>query len=705
MPTTVADLIATLRMDASQFNRSASQVTQQVEKMGKGFGLLKTQAGIQVAQQIAQWSNALVGFGKELMAQGVQSEAFGRKFRAVFGENTEALDKWVTEHHSSFGVAEDEVQGYLAQIGNLLVGMGNTADEAGRQATEILDLAGAWSAWSGGQISVQDASDKLVKGMMGQTRGLIELGLKVTEEEVAARMAAEGLNNLTGAEAARAKQQVMFTLIQEKSTTVVEAYGDALDGAYGAQMKLRTALDEAKDAMGQVVVQASPLLSAFADLGGVPVIGTSVMGMLVGGALKGGVGALAGAVLGLTAGLVQVFDNPAFDQFVELLDKLPQAAADGAEAVDTLRISMEKLDQLTGDELRGFLADAQGFYEQAGDTLDAALLAQQYGLGLAHVAALERGRDAYRELTGAAATAEQVVAGVTARLRTILGRGWMIATPAVGGLPSGGDILDWMIPNRGDLSYRVQTAVADIWQGLQFPAVSLNRLFGTDFFTQFTKGGRAAAQKEAIEMRKAFLAALAPRPAEIANAFSAVPAAIEGLNFEIMLQNLIDRQTFEQDWATLMATAGEYGLDALIAQFDELSPEMRATILEYADDISKLLQLNATLNLPVVQGVYSHYGSYMGYIPISAQPREDGERAAGGPVWPGGRFIVGEKGPELFMPRTAGTIIPNSQTGSAGSTTVHVHVAGSLIAEAELARIVEDQMIRASRRGASSEVF
>ncbi len=40
--------------------------------------------------------------------------------------------------------------------------------------------------------------------------------------------------------------------------------------------------------------------------------------------------------------------------------------------------------------------------------------------------------------------------------------------------------------------------------------------------------------------------------------------------------------------------------------------------------------------------------------------RPDGYRAIGGPVWAGGAFVVGERGPELFVPRREGTIVPNA---------------------------------------------
>lgn len=44
-------------------------------------------------------------------------------------------------------------------------------------------------------------------------------------------------------------------------------------------------------------------------------------------------------------------------------------------------------------------------------------------------------------------------------------------------------------------------------------------------------------------------------------------------------------------------------------------------------------------------------------------------RADGGPVDGGKIGLVGERGPELFVPRTAGTIIPNHALGNMGSTT------------------------------------
>lgn len=53
------------------------------------------------------------------------------------------------------------------------------------------------------------------------------------------------------------------------------------------------------------------------------------------------------------------------------------------------------------------------------------------------------------------------------------------------------------------------------------------------------------------------------------------------------------------------------------------------------------------------------------------------QRAAGGPVSAGSLYMVGEKGPELFVPGKSGTIVPNNKLGSSGSSNVVVNVDAS----------------------------
>ena len=74
-------------------------------------------------------------------------------------------------------------------------------------------------------------------------------------------------------------------------------------------------------------------------------------------------------------------------------------------------------------------------------------------------------------------------------------------------------------------------------------------------------------------------------------------------------------------------------------------------------------------------------------------------RAAGGPVTNGRPYVVGEKGPELFVPSGSGNIIPNSAmrsgggSGGMGGVTVNYNIAAG-VTRAELVPILETERKR-----------
>ena len=72
-----------------------------------------------------------------------------------------------------------------------------------------------------------------------------------------------------------------------------------------------------------------------------------------------------------------------------------------------------------------------------------------------------------------------------------------------------------------------------------------------------------------------------------------------------------------------------------------------------------------------------------------------GARASGGPVAGGTAYLVGERGPELFVPGGSGTILPQ---GRAGNVTVNIYAQDSqsvIQSETQIAAM----LARASRRG------
>ena len=74
-----------------------------------------------------------------------------------------------------------------------------------------------------------------------------------------------------------------------------------------------------------------------------------------------------------------------------------------------------------------------------------------------------------------------------------------------------------------------------------------------------------------------------------------------------------------------------------------------------------------------------------------------GFRAMGGPVNSGSPYVVGEKGPELFVPRASGSIIPNGATSGGGKSGPSVNVTYNIasgVSRADLAPILEQERKR-----------
>jgi tape measure domain-containing protein len=86
-----------------------------------------------------------------------------------------------------------------------------------------------------------------------------------------------------------------------------------------------------------------------------------------------------------------------------------------------------------------------------------------------------------------------------------------------------------------------------------------------------------------------------------------------------------------------------------------------------------------------------------------------GRRAAGGPVTSGSPYIVGERGPELFVPGRSGTIVPNNKLGGGGtSVVVNVDASGSKVQGDDqqgnqlgrvIAAAVQQELIKQKRPG------
>ena len=75
-----------------------------------------------------------------------------------------------------------------------------------------------------------------------------------------------------------------------------------------------------------------------------------------------------------------------------------------------------------------------------------------------------------------------------------------------------------------------------------------------------------------------------------------------------------------------------------------------------------------------------------------------GGKAEGGAVSSNKSYVVGERGPELFLPNTNGMIVPNNRLGGAGGSVYNITVNGAIDSEGT-ARTIVDLLNRSNARG------
>jgi hypothetical protein len=202
---------------------------------------------------------------------------------------------------------------------------------------------------------------------------------------------------------------------------------------------------------------------------------------------------------------------------------------------------------------------------------------------------------------------------------------------------------------------RQQDAVVELISDLEFE----NSLIGLS---------NVEREKE-VQLRRAGTVATAEQRAEIERLVEVGESEREALN------QLIDRMDTLRDAAGgalsgFMDELREGGslADGLSAALDRVLDSVLAIIQQQL--ITSLFGASGTTNGGALGGVF---GGLLGGGTATATPR-----AVGGPVSPGHLYRVGERGPEMFVPRVAGSIVANGRSVG-GGTELHFHNAPPVI--------------------------
>lgn len=255
----LGEAFVSVRADTDDLQRD---VRQGVDSSVDGAEGTTTRGGSRLGKKLA------LGFGTAFVAAGGFSlvgsvvetgatlEQIEAKADTVFGNARGSVDKWAEANARAMGLTQTEAVGAATSMGDLLVPMGMTRDEAAEMSTEVVGLSGALSEWSQGKYDATEVSAILTKAMLGEREQLKELGISISQEEVnreAATVAQEkygkSLEELTPEQKAQADALATQNLIMDKTADAQDAYAEGADTATRKQAEAKAMVGDLKEAL------------------------------------------------------------------------------------------------------------------------------------------------------------------------------------------------------------------------------------------------------------------------------------------------------------------------------------------------------------------------------------------------------------------------------------------------------------------------
>jgi hypothetical protein len=208
---------------------------------------------------------AAVIVGSQLIGLGSDAEEMMGKFNVVFANTGDMVISRLDEFAAAAGRSQYELRGMAATFGDTLKPMGFTEAQAADMAVTLSILATDLGSFN--NMPMDEALQRLQGTLIGSHENALAFGVIINENTLAAEMAANGWDTLTGAELEAAKVQARMNLLIKGTT---DAQGDAIrtSGSWANQMRaLTSTVKDAATELGLKLLPAvTPILQKIGEL-------------------------------------------------------------------------------------------------------------------------------------------------------------------------------------------------------------------------------------------------------------------------------------------------------------------------------------------------------------------------------------------------------------------------------------------------------
>ena len=303
------DQLDDLNSTLAKLQDSQSDLNRELEKSGGAFGSAKDRIqsmadsaknGAAKFGEFAQKykfhaSAALGGIGliaKQSMEYASEAEQSYGAVESIFADHAQGIIDNSKRAATEVGVSGREYRELAANMGAMLKNMGMPMDEVADKSENLVGVAADLAATFGG--STKEAVEAVSSLLRGETDPIERYGVSIKQADINARMAADGLDGLTGEAEKQAKAQTLLKLLTEQTASAQGQFARETDTAAHKQQVATAKYNDAKEAIGTALL---PLMAEFADKAAnvAKVVGEHPAIFI---AVAGAVGTLSAAVVG-----------------------------------------------------------------------------------------------------------------------------------------------------------------------------------------------------------------------------------------------------------------------------------------------------------------------------------------------------------------------------------------------------------------------
>lgn len=277
----------------------AIRIVSDARNAAQGFdqaarGMDRFQSGVRAAAGVATVAaGAMVAIGAAAVKSASEAQQAAGAVESVFGRSASAVKGLADQAAQSVGLAASEYNNLAALLGAQLKNLGVAQDELAGKSDSLIRLGADLAATFGGTTA--DAVAALGSAFRGEFDPIERYGISIRKSDVNARLAAQGLDKLTGDALKNAEAQAIMAMITEQSASAQGQFGREADTAAGQQQRLAAEFENAKAAIGEGLL---PVLTQVADKLAV-VAGWAKDNTTAFNVIAGVVGAFAAAIIGL----------------------------------------------------------------------------------------------------------------------------------------------------------------------------------------------------------------------------------------------------------------------------------------------------------------------------------------------------------------------------------------------------------------------